>query len=90
MLKQHCRQVGRDFDEIVLTAFQFVSLSERPERVNRDAGGIHVMGGNADEVTREIEQFVALGARHFMFRFRDFPSTEGIELFIEKVLPRFK
>ena len=90
VLKQHCRQVGRDFDEIVLTAFQFVSLSETPERVNRDAGGIHVMGGNADEVAREIQQFVALGARHFMLRFRDFPSTEGIELFIDKVLPRFK
>jgi len=84
------RADGRDFDAIVLTAFQFVSLSENPEHINRSAGNLHVVAGNADDVTREIEEFVRLGARHFMFRFRDFPSTEGIELFIEKVLPRFR
>lgn len=48
------------------------------------------MVGDADDVTREIEAFVKLGARHFMFRFRDFPSSAGVELFLDKVLPRFR
>jgi alkanesulfonate monooxygenase SsuD/methylene tetrahydromethanopterin reductase-like flavin-dependent oxidoreductase (luciferase family) len=53
-------------------------------------GNLSIVAGNADEVTRQLETFINLGARHFMLRFRDFPSTEGIELFLNKVLPRFQ
>jgi len=89
VLKQHCVEVGRDFDEIVLSVFQFISLSEEPSRVV-SVPGVHVIGGNADAVTRELESFIKLGARHFMLRFADFPRTEGVELFLQKVLPRLR
>jgi alkanesulfonate monooxygenase SsuD/methylene tetrahydromethanopterin reductase-like flavin-dependent oxidoreductase (luciferase family) len=90
VLKQHCAAVGRDFNELTLTTCQFVSLSEDPSRVQRQMGNLSIVAGNADEVTRQLETFINLGARHFMLRFRDFPSTEGIELFLNKVLPRFQ
>ena len=69
-----------------------VGLSENPERVEalRAPGAMSTLAGNADDVTRQIEEFITLGCRQMQFRFRDFPSTEGLELFIEKVLPRFR
>ena len=92
VLHQHCDAVGRGRDEIVLTTCQMVSLSEDPERAKAHAAPstMHSIVGNADGVTRELEEFVRLGARHIMIRFRDYPSTEGLELFLEKVLPRFR
>ena len=89
VLKQHCDAIGRDINDITLTAFEFVSLSNDPAKVVRPSQ-MHHVAGNPDEVTRELEQFVQAGARHFMLRFVDFPRTEGIELFMEKVLPRFR
>jgi alkanesulfonate monooxygenase SsuD/methylene tetrahydromethanopterin reductase-like flavin-dependent oxidoreductase (luciferase family) len=92
VLHQHCAAVGRDPNAIVLTTCQMVGLSENPERVDalRTPGAMSTLAGDADDVTRQIEEFIALGCRHMQFRFRDFPSTEGLELFIEKVLPRFR
>ncbi|MBI1802482.1 MAG: LLM class flavin-dependent oxidoreductase [Chloroflexi bacterium] len=89
VLRKHCDAVGRNFDEIVLSAFQFVSLTHDPAKIQR-SDQLNIIGGNADEVTRGLEAFVSRGARHFMLRFVDFPNTEGIELFLEKVLPRFR
>ncbi len=90
VLKKHCADVGRDADEIVLTTCQMVNFAKDPTKSANAPVNFHVIAGDADAATREIEQFVNLGARHIMLRFRDFPSTESIELFIEKVLPRFR
>ena len=90
VLRRHCEQVGRNPDQIVLTTCQMVGLASDPAKVLRAPGTMYTTAGDADAVTRQLEQFVALGARHFMFRFRDFPRTDGAELFIQKVLPRFR
>ncbi|MEP7199260.1 MAG: hypothetical protein ABI874_05520, partial [Chloroflexota bacterium] len=90
VLKQHCADVGRDSDEIVLTTCQMVSLTDDAAKLNRAPAPMHTLAGTADDVTRELEAFIKLGARHFMLRFRDFPNTDGMELFINKVLPRFR
>ncbi len=89
VLHKYCDEEKRDYAAIEKTSFSFVSLSENPEQiVHRD--DLHVIGGSPDEVTRELEQFVALGVEHFMLRFADFPEMEGLELFLEKVLPRLR
>ena len=85
VLKQHCAAVGRDFEEITPTAFHFVNLSGKPS-----SSPVYTLGEDPDAVTRQLEEYVALGARHFMLRFTDFPSTRGIEEFMQKVLPRFR
>lgn len=90
VLRKHCDEVGRNFDELVLTTCQMVNLTNDPSKIQRANPPLHTMVGDADDVTREIEAFVKLGARHFMFRFRDFPSSAGVELFLDKVLPRFR
>jgi alkanesulfonate monooxygenase SsuD/methylene tetrahydromethanopterin reductase-like flavin-dependent oxidoreductase (luciferase family) len=89
VLKRHCDEVGRDFNEITPTTFQFVSLANDPTHYVT-IGDMRIITGDADAVTRQLEAYVALGARHFMLRFVDFPSVAGLELFISKVLPRFR
>jgi alkanesulfonate monooxygenase SsuD/methylene tetrahydromethanopterin reductase-like flavin-dependent oxidoreductase (luciferase family) len=89
VLVDHCRDVGRDPSEIVHTYRGLVSLVEEPtEAEKRDK--LYVIGGTPEMVTRELEEFIKIGVRHFQLSFLDFPRTGGLETFIEKVLPRLK
>ena len=90
VLKRHCAGAGRNPDDILLTTCQMVSLSDDAATAAKHAqGNMPVLMGNADELTRKLEAFVAAGARYIQIRFRDFPSTAGAEMFLQKVLPRF-
>jgi alkanesulfonate monooxygenase SsuD/methylene tetrahydromethanopterin reductase-like flavin-dependent oxidoreductase (luciferase family) len=89
VLAQHCREIGRDPDEILHSYYAITSLSENPDKVQRNEDP-HFVAGSPDDVTRELEQFVRLGVKHIQIRFTDFPSSDGLELFINKVLPRLR
>jgi len=85
-LRRHCADVGRDYDEIKKTYFAFTSISEdkiEPPGKN----GPYLLMGTAQEVTKEFKQFMDLGVEHFMIRFVDFPATQGLDLFLDKVMP---
>jgi alkanesulfonate monooxygenase SsuD/methylene tetrahydromethanopterin reductase-like flavin-dependent oxidoreductase (luciferase family) len=86
-LKGHCQDVGRDYDQIKKTYFGFVSLKEE-EQESLDRGGLHIVQGTPGDVEDEFRDFIDLGVEHFMLRFVDFPSMEGLDLFLEQVLPR--
>jgi alkanesulfonate monooxygenase SsuD/methylene tetrahydromethanopterin reductase-like flavin-dependent oxidoreductase (luciferase family) len=47
------------------------------------------MTGTPDELERQILSYAELGFSHFILRFADYPGTDGVELFIQEVLPRF-
>ena len=82
-----CDRVGRDYDSIKKTYFGFVSVSRdgaKPE----PRGDLHIVYGAPDKVAGEMRQFVDLGVEHFMLRFVDFPSMEGLELFLNDVASR--
>lgn len=85
ILKQHCVRVGRDFSTIKLTYLCTLSVSEDPARVQRNPNK-HFIGGNAAEVTRELERFHDIGVTHFMFRI---PDLETLEHFVAHVAPHF-
>lgn len=94
ILHDHCRTIGRDPAAIVPTCYMGISLSHDPARLIRrrtmgHRGEVHVISGNPDGVTEQIEAFAAVGVRHMQLNFLDFPRTEGIELFLADVLPRF-
>ncbi len=87
VLKKYCAEEKRDYGSIKKTLFTFLSLSENPARLtHRD--DMYVITGSPDEVTRELEQFRALGTELVIIRFVDFSKTEGLELFLDKVMPR--
>lgn len=85
LLKQHCERIGRDPSEITLTYLGTLSVSEDPAKVQRHPQK-HFIAGNAAQVTREIEQFQALGVKHFMLRI---PDLATLEHFNARVIPHF-
>ncbi len=68
ILKQHCKDVGRNFSDITLTYLGTVSVAEDPSKVQRNPSK-HFIAGNADEVTQELQRFRDIGVSHFIFRF---------------------
>jgi alkanesulfonate monooxygenase len=86
VLRDHCEQVGREYETITKTYFGFISISQKGREPDR-RDDLHIIYGTPEEVTQELNLFVELGVQHFMLRFLDFPSTEGLELFIQEVVP---
>jgi alkanesulfonate monooxygenase SsuD/methylene tetrahydromethanopterin reductase-like flavin-dependent oxidoreductase (luciferase family) len=88
VLEGHCHEIGRDPAEIVHSYYGVIQIVDDPSKV--DKRDFHIVGGTADMVSRELEQFVKLGVKHFQLRIVDFPRTEGLETFVEKVIPRLR
>lgn len=94
VLHEHCRVIGRDPATIVPTYFATVSLSRDPNvgegnRPFSHRGELYIVQGDPDTVTRQLEEFAALGVKHVQLSFTDFPSDEGLNIFLSEVLPRF-
>jgi alkanesulfonate monooxygenase SsuD/methylene tetrahydromethanopterin reductase-like flavin-dependent oxidoreductase (luciferase family) len=94
ILHEHCRAIGRDETTIVPTYFASVSLERHPNAGGRllplsHRGELYSMQGDPDAVCLQLEQFAALGVRHVQLTFTDFPRSDGLELFLAEVLPRF-
>lgn len=85
ILKQHCERLGRDPSQIKLTYLGTLSVADDPAKVLHNPQK-HYIAGNADEVTRELEQFRAVGVTHFMFRI---PELATLENFVAQVAPHF-
>ena len=85
-LKGHCEDVGRDYDEITKTYYAQISIHEGDKEPVEDEG-LYLIEGTPGEVTAEFQEFINLGVEHIMINFRDYPSTTGLELFKEKVVP---
>jgi alkanesulfonate monooxygenase SsuD/methylene tetrahydromethanopterin reductase-like flavin-dependent oxidoreductase (luciferase family) len=94
-LREHCLAVGRSYDEIVKTySCDCVAVTPTHAQAEqmREAsffGKFQDMTGTPDEVAAKIQPYIDLGITHFIFRWIDFPRTDGVELFIKEVAPRF-
>jgi alkanesulfonate monooxygenase SsuD/methylene tetrahydromethanopterin reductase-like flavin-dependent oxidoreductase (luciferase family) len=87
VLAGHCEAVGRDPNDIVRSQATWISVEEDSSCATR-WDDLHIVAGNPDEVTRELEAFRDAGVQHFQVRFMDYPGTAGMERFITRVLPR--
>ena len=94
-LQGHCQTVGREYDSIVKTYIcDCVSLDTNHAKAVTLKNASYFsqyqpMVGTPDEVADQIQAYADLGFSHFVLRFADYPNTEGVELFIQEVLPRF-
>jgi alkanesulfonate monooxygenase SsuD/methylene tetrahydromethanopterin reductase-like flavin-dependent oxidoreductase (luciferase family) len=89
VLKNHCNAVERDPASIRKTYFGFYSITNDSSKIIQREG-LHVIAGTPDQVASEIQQFVDLGVDYFILRFLDFPQMDGLNLFLNEVLPRFR
>jgi alkanesulfonate monooxygenase SsuD/methylene tetrahydromethanopterin reductase-like flavin-dependent oxidoreductase (luciferase family) len=101
ILKGHCKEVGRDYDEIEKTWSPEVFVRETDAEIEA-AGSKSFWGepaeswragnlvGTSDQVAEKIQQYVALGCTSFMPWSSDYPSTETLEIFAQKVIPQFR
>jgi alkanesulfonate monooxygenase SsuD/methylene tetrahydromethanopterin reductase-like flavin-dependent oxidoreductase (luciferase family) len=46
------------------------------------------IAGTPEECAEQLRAYTELGVSHFIIRFGDIPSLEGLRLFAEEVAPR--
>ncbi|HXF60949.1 MAG TPA: LLM class flavin-dependent oxidoreductase [Caldilineaceae bacterium] len=93
-LKEHCRAVGRDYEEIVQVIASQILIGESEAEVRRlqerpDVRSVATNGfaGTPEQITEQLLAGVAQGARRIVVSFADTPRADGTLLFIERVLP---
>lgn len=96
VLRQHCRQVGRDPAEIRKSWMGVVSLAtsraeaeDAMQRYPLWPGDVPIVGTPA-EVAAQLQRYTTLGVDLFILGFADEPNLAGLELFIEQVWPHFQ
>jgi alkanesulfonate monooxygenase SsuD/methylene tetrahydromethanopterin reductase-like flavin-dependent oxidoreductase (luciferase family) len=94
VLKSHCREVGRDYDEIVQVVRLGILIAETERDVERleDAPGVRPMtdirlAGTPAQVAETLRSIVKQGARRLTVNFADAPRPDGTLLFAERVIP---
>jgi alkanesulfonate monooxygenase SsuD/methylene tetrahydromethanopterin reductase-like flavin-dependent oxidoreductase (luciferase family) len=87
VLREHCKAIGRNYDEIKQTYYGFLQVVNDPAEIKPNPN-LHVVAGTAEQVTAELQDFLKLGVTHFLFRMADFPRMDGYERLVGEVLPR--
>jgi len=94
VLRSHCEAVGRDFNDIVKTyGAEVVAIAETEAEARRIAEATpysdnYPIIGTPDQVAEQLRPYIDLGVEHIIVRCVDFPSTAGIELFAQAVIPQ--
>ena len=101
VLKGHCKDVGRDYDEIQKTISGEIFIREDEAEI--EAGGTRSMWGEPyeswregnlvgtpEQVAEKIKAYIDLGCTGFYPWCSDYPDTETVRLFAEKVVPELR
>jgi alkanesulfonate monooxygenase SsuD/methylene tetrahydromethanopterin reductase-like flavin-dependent oxidoreductase (luciferase family) len=93
VLKEHCRAVGRDYDQIVQVLRVGILIADTEREVERLKTAPHVrpmadirLAGTPAQVTETLQRIVRQGARRLTVNFADAPRPDGTRLFAETVL----
>ena len=101
VLQQHCKDVGRDYDEIQKTMSGEIFIRETDAEL-RAEGSKSLWGlpfdewvegslvGTPEQVAEKIKTYVDLGCTGFYPWCSDYPDTETVRLFAEKVVPALR
>ncbi len=92
VLRRHCAAVGRDYDAIRKTFnAESIAVARTEAAAKRLAAATPYQNGpivgTPHQVAEKLHAFVALGVTYFAVRLVDFPSTAGLELFMDEVIP---
>jgi F420-dependent oxidoreductase-like protein len=101
VLKGHCRDVGRDYDEIVKTWSPEVFIREDEQEII-DGGTRSFWGepfdswregnlvGTPEQVCEKLRSYADLGVGGIVPWCADYPETETLRLLADKVIPEFR
>jgi F420-dependent oxidoreductase-like protein len=101
VLKQHCKDVGRDYDEIRKTISGEVLIRETEAELE-EIGSLSLwrepfdswrqgnLVGTPEQVCEKLQAYIDLGCTGFVPWCSDYPSTQSLELFAEQVIPSFR
>lgn len=93
VLRQHCQEVGRPYEEITRTAFGWILLGRTAEEAadkrarymqRETSPGV---AGTPDQVIARLREYAAAGVQYFIFSMPDAHEGEGLRLFGREVLP---
>jgi alkanesulfonate monooxygenase SsuD/methylene tetrahydromethanopterin reductase-like flavin-dependent oxidoreductase (luciferase family) len=94
VLKRHCREVGRDYEEIMQVLRVGILIAETEAEVERLKGQPHIrpmqdirLAGTPAQVTEALLSLIKRGADRLTVNFADAPLPDGTRLFSSKVLP---
>jgi alkanesulfonate monooxygenase SsuD/methylene tetrahydromethanopterin reductase-like flavin-dependent oxidoreductase (luciferase family) len=92
VLRQHCQVVGRDFDDNVKTwSPEAIAIAATEEAAQQIAATSpyqkDVIIGTPRQVAEQLKPFVDLGVERLIIRIIDFPAMDGLNLFVQEVMP---
>ena len=93
VLRTHCEEVGRDFQEIVKTWWHYIAIADseaEAKLLTEKRYGHASVVGTPEQVVEQLQPFIELGIEHLMFEFVDFPSMAGSILFENEVIPKLR
>ncbi|HYD09901.1 MAG TPA: LLM class F420-dependent oxidoreductase [Acidimicrobiales bacterium] len=101
VLQQHCKDVGRDYDEIRKTISGEVLIRETEAELE-EIGSLSLwrepfeswregnLVGTPEQVCEKLQTYIDLGCTGFVPWCSDYPSTQTLQLFAERVIPQFR
>lgn len=97
VLRSHCENEGRDYDSIVKTWTESISIAETEAEARHTADtswrskmrSLELVG-TSEQIIEKLRGFTDLGIEHIQLDFVDFPSTKGVTQFMRDVLPAFQ
>jgi alkanesulfonate monooxygenase SsuD/methylene tetrahydromethanopterin reductase-like flavin-dependent oxidoreductase (luciferase family) len=96
VLRRHCDDVGRDYDEIVKTwSAEVVAIAETEREAKQIADASpyrdpYPVVGTPEQVAEQLHPFVELGVQELILRFVDFSSPRGSMLFADAVMDHLR
>ncbi len=100
LLKKHCKELGRDSDEIERSLLTVALVGEnhrdlerklekfKPREVSAERY-LNAIVGTAEQCKEKIDRLVGAGVTYFILAFPDQPETTSMELFAEDVMRSF-
>ncbi len=96
VLKQHCKDVGRDLNQIDISEQLLVAIGANDAEVEQKWNMAKAMPfastaikGTPKHVVEELRKRIAMGITTFTIIFADFNQPQSIELFAREVMPAF-
>jgi len=95
VLRGHCDAIGRDYDEIVKSwSCESIALAPTQAEAETIAAATpysnNPITGDPERVAEQLQAFLDIGVTYLIVRLVDFPQTDGLELFVNEVIPRLK